>query len=262
MKKKVIYTCLVGGYDYLKEPEYVMDDWDYICFSNDYESPNNSIWKVRPIPLNGYEGQVLSRYPKMQPHKLLKEYEFSLYIDSNIIIKSDFLEKRVDELIEKDEKISIASHPERNCVYEEALVCIRQGAGNLKHIKKHVELLRENDYPEKNGLFENNIIFRNHNDPDMIKLGDEWWRFYISIPSKRDQLSLPFLIWKFNIHVNPLFNKGFDLRKSKGFIYTSHKKNIASNRRFYFRFLELIKSLSIVKNISSSLIKNDKNNLV
>ena len=37
MNKKVIYTSLVGEYDVLPEPSFVMKDWDYICFSNDYK---------------------------------------------------------------------------------------------------------------------------------------------------------------------------------------------------------------------------------
>ena len=35
MNKKVIYTCLVGNYDVLRQPLAIDESYDYICFSND-----------------------------------------------------------------------------------------------------------------------------------------------------------------------------------------------------------------------------------
>ncbi len=35
--RSVVYTCLTGGYDSLKEHRYVDDDWDYVCFTDNKE---------------------------------------------------------------------------------------------------------------------------------------------------------------------------------------------------------------------------------
>jgi len=33
MNKKVVYTAIFGDYDYLEKPKYVLDGFDFICFT-------------------------------------------------------------------------------------------------------------------------------------------------------------------------------------------------------------------------------------
>lgn len=49
MNKKVIYTCITGGYEQLREPSFVNDDFDYICFA-DNESIKSNVWQIKEIP--------------------------------------------------------------------------------------------------------------------------------------------------------------------------------------------------------------------
>lgn len=35
--RSVVYTCLTGGYDSLKEHRYIDNDWDYVCFTDNKE---------------------------------------------------------------------------------------------------------------------------------------------------------------------------------------------------------------------------------
>ena len=48
--KRVIYTCITGGYDKLREPETVDVDFDYICFTDAAVSSEEGVWQIRPIP--------------------------------------------------------------------------------------------------------------------------------------------------------------------------------------------------------------------
>lgn len=50
MNKNVIYTCLTGNYDGLKQPKYIYDGYDYICFSNEFSESHIGIWEIRKIP--------------------------------------------------------------------------------------------------------------------------------------------------------------------------------------------------------------------
>ena len=85
--KRVIYTCITGGYDKLREPEAVDGDFDYICFTDAAVSSEEGVWQIRPIPYSCEDPTRLSRYVKLLPHKVLGEYDESLWIDANIAIR-------------------------------------------------------------------------------------------------------------------------------------------------------------------------------
>lgn len=83
--KKVIYTCILGNYDELKEPKIIHKDFDYICFT-DNETITSNVWKIINVTndLNDLDIIRKQRAYKMLPHKFLKNYDFSIYIDGNI----------------------------------------------------------------------------------------------------------------------------------------------------------------------------------
>ena len=91
MNTKVIYTCLTGGYDKLLQPKVIDNHFDYICFTNDQYENNVGIWQIRQMHIATDNNTILSRYPKILPHKFLAEYEYSIYMDANIqIIDQNF----------------------------------------------------------------------------------------------------------------------------------------------------------------------------
>ena len=234
MHKKVVYTCLVGGYDDLEEPIYTMDGWDYICFSNDLVAQKDSIWLIRKIPFQTSDKRRLSRFAKLLPHLVLQDYNISLYLDSNINVLNNFLELRLDELIENRDKIAIGKHPLRNCIYDEAEVCMATGLDKKEIIEVQIEFYRKENYPKAFGLFENNVIFRWHMNEGIKELNEEWWRLYNKY-SQRDQLSLVFIMWKFGMKCTSLFPIDFDIRNSKHFNYGFHKYTLRSRIVSKFR---------------------------
>ena len=110
MSSRVVYTSVFGGYDKLVEQN-LPDGWDWKCFSEE-----NSLSLYTDNTRNAKRFKVL-------PHRYLKEYEYSIFIDGNMTIKGD-----VSELIEKylsDSNVAFFSHggnslDGRNCVYDEA----------------------------------------------------------------------------------------------------------------------------------------------
>ncbi len=222
MNKKVIYTSLVGKYDKLDEPDYILKDWDYICFTNDFKSTKDSIWKIKNIPKVSKDKLRLSRFAKLNPHKVLRDYTHSLWIDANIGFNDVSIEERLNELIFNNVLISIPKHPFRDCLYDEATSCIKDGRDSQSIIKKQIDFIKNENFPANYGLFENNIIFRKHMDPEIIKLDEAWWDMYMKY-SKRDQLSLVFLLWKHNLVCETLFNKDISARNHPGINYVKHK---------------------------------------
>ena len=214
--KKVLYTSLVGDYDVLQDPEVVDESWDYICFTNHLKQENHRVWQIRSIPLKGATNAEKSRYPKLNPHEVLGEYEISVYIDSNILIKTDFLYQRSLELeADSSTLISIPVHPTRSCVYKEAEMLKYRGKDNVKAIDRHIAHLRKEEFPDDYGLFEN-IQYGSRN----------WWVDYM-IYSKRDQLSLVYCLWKEGVTCIPLMPSDIqDHRKSEHFEFTKHKQSL------------------------------------
>ncbi len=127
MNNIVIYTSITGKYDKLNEPVEVMEALDYICFSNDVSVPENSVWKIRPIPLESKDKTRQARFIKTNPHEILKDYQYSLWIDGNVIIKDKYVFKRIHELIENNILISMPKHPLRDCTYDEANILNKIG---------------------------------------------------------------------------------------------------------------------------------------
>lgn len=234
--KKVIYTSLVGDYDDFTDPHFVNDKWDYICFSNHLDEKKFNIWKIKRIPLNTKNKTVLSRYVKINPHVVLSDYDYSIYIDSNIDITSNFLYDRADELIKSNEIISLSMHPLRDCIYDEAKVCIQEGRDKKKNIMKTVNYLKKKDYPAHQGLFENGVIFRNHNHPKITSLSEQWWDLYLKL-SKRDQLTFAFLLWSNKIPYTYLLPKNKSFRSHPGFSFKPHKKNILKSLKLRMKIL-------------------------
>ena len=240
MKKntKVIYTSLTGKYDQISQPLCVYEDFDYICFSNDFLEKKIGIWEIRPIPFKCNDKTRLSRYVKLNPHIALPEYEYSLWMDSNLCIQTDGLLNRINYLIKINSLMASVLHPIHNCIYEDAIKCIIGGRDSYFTIKKQVLFLSSQKYPYQNGLYENNLIFRKHNDETIKKISNEWWNLYMNY-SKRDQLSLCYVLWKNNFSPDLLLPKGISTRNSECICYIKHKK-----RKFFVRLKSLFLRIS------------------
>lgn len=195
MKKKVIYTCLSGSYDKLLQPAVVYEGYDYICFSNDILVKQVGVWEVRKFPYTCEDKMRESRYVKLMPHKVLQDYLYSIYVDANLQIVGKELKERIDELITSNSKMCSVLHPERNCLYKEARECVRLGRDTYWNIRRQIRFLKSEGFPENYGLYENNLIFRKHNDERVIKISEDWWKQFCTF-SRRDQLCLCYVFWK------------------------------------------------------------------
>lgn len=211
MNSKVIYTCITGRYDQLLQPEIIDRDFDYICFSNDIPVKQIGIWQIRKISFENSDNSRVSRYPKILPHKVLKEYEYSVYMDANIqIIGKDFY-SIVKNKIEEGVLIAQVPHLERDCVYEDIRTAYYYNKVDFFSAYKQFKHLRTEGYPKHNGLYENNVILRNHNEQNVIDISENWWKEYSSY-SRRDQFSLVFIYWKKKFKPCLLFGETLNAR--------------------------------------------------
>ena len=234
MSKIAIYTVLVGAYDNVVDPLVVNDEIDYICFVGKGETclHNSNIWKFIEIEDELKDKGRMSRIPKILPHKtVLSEYDFSLYVDANILIKDKYIYDRIGELVTTDTKIALLKHPFRDCVYQEAYVCIASLKGGWFSILRQIAFLKIKRYPKHAGLYEANVIFRKHNDPEAIKMDELWWKIFMRY-SKRDQLSLVYALRETNLQVDFFLPPGQTTRNHPAFDKIKHltKKETRSQK--------------------------------
>ena len=237
--RKTIYTCITNRYDNLFVHTYINNDWDYICFTDDkylIDAKMYGNWIIKPL-CNYDRGGVnadntrINRWHKLHPHIILKDYDYSLYIDSNIDIKTSYIFECVDKARSKNIDISIPPHFERDCIYDEANIVMQLKIDDENIVNKQIKLYREEGFPEHYGLTENSIIYRNHKSDKVISIMEEWWEF-IENYSKRDQLSLFYILWKNDIYMVYLTDVAIKL-DTKNFDSFAHRNGIISIEDLY-----------------------------
>jgi hypothetical protein len=234
--KKVIYTCISGNYDRLREPLVVEPDFDYVCFTD--QKFDSNVWNIRPMPdeLKDLSQVKRQRCIKLLPHKYLPEYELSVWVDSNVDIKASVNKYMEDNKINKDTGyLFVGEHPRRKCIYEEAKECIRLKKDTPENINPQMDYYRNEGMPENFGLPQTCILFRYHNDERAKKFGEMWFE-EVKNWSHRDQLSFSYAAWKLGMDgIVYLPNTIFQCETFKwGAAHTPvlHKNGEVVNRKF------------------------------
>ena len=220
-KKYAIYTAMVGGYDEIMQPLVVDDRFNYILFSNDIREDRIGIWQVRPIPYHNDDNTRICRYVKTHPEELLPGYEFSVWVDSNVIITSSEVYNRAIELFSMGAIIASVNHLGRDCIYDEAFAVMCHRFELERIVVVWCNLLLKEGYPKHWGLYETNVMFRKHNN-DLIRDTNTLWWNCIDKYSKRDQLSFNYVLWKLNLNCEYFLENSLNARNSKYFQLVDH----------------------------------------
>ena len=193
------YTCITGGYDSLKiisgqKPE-TMQQVDFICFT-DNDQLKQLDWQIRPIPreLDGLSNVKKQRVLKICPHRWLKEYDISIWIDGSFQIIGDILDFIRQYDLEKS-PLYTRIHPQRRCIYDEAKACIALKKDSKDVIEAQLKRYKAEGYPKNAGMAETGIILRKHNSMKCQLLGNLWASELLK-GSCRDQLSFNYSCWK------------------------------------------------------------------
>jgi len=219
MSKKVIYTCLTGGYDHLEQPAAVTPDWDYVCFTD--MDGQDGVWQLRKIPFESPDPVVRSRYPKILAHKVLSEYDYSVYMDANIRITDAEFYRIADRCITDGISFAQVQHPDRDCVFEELRYCYLKDKVSTRTAFGLHRDWKAGGLPRHAGLFENNLILRRHLLTEVTALDEDWWRaFSAGVP--RDQLCLMPVFLRHGVRPSLLLGPGLNARNVPFLKYTLH----------------------------------------
>ena len=223
-KNKVLYTCITGGYEDLLLQEYLNPEWDYICFTDSEKLlryKNYGAWQIRKLEFNKLNNALNNRWHKTHPHILFPDYEESIYIDGNIILTDGQV---FDEILNKKMNLVLPEHWKDDCIYNE-IERVRENCFDTnENLLKVKNFLLMNNFPVHYGLNENNLIYRRHNDSKIIRIMNDWWSF-IKEYSKRDQLSLSYVLWKNGIKPSEIKIRNLRNRaiNKEGVLFKTHK---------------------------------------
>ena len=215
VNKKVIYTSVFGCSEennyHLHSPDIDLKGYDFVCFT---DNPNfkSDVWDIRIVDKLYDDGARSAKRYKLLPHRFLKEYDVSIWIDIEVKITKD-INDLVDGYLSKS-NLAILNHElcgrtvtgdlnVRKCVYEEAKFIKwlgdnhpkKQYKDNIDIINSQVDRYKSEGYPENNGLARTTVIFRNHNEDDVIKHSELWWD-EMKYGSRRDQIGFNYSAWK------------------------------------------------------------------
>jgi hypothetical protein len=193
--RAAVYTAIFGGYDRLWGciPN---ADTDFFCFTDDpsLEAPP---WQIVPSPARYEHPRMSAKWFKMHPHLALPDHRRTIWIDGSIKVRSDSFAEEILRWL-GDSGIALVRHPDRDDVFEEAEASIKMTRYRGQPIREQVEHYRAEGFRSDNGLYIGGVIARDSDDESVRRLNEAWmeenlrWSF-------QDQLSLPYLLWRFGI---------------------------------------------------------------
>lgn len=227
LKKKInkyaVYTVITGKtkiYDKIhpQNMNFKENNIDYYLFT-DNKSIKSGFFKVIYVKSN-LSSKLLSRDIKINIHKYLPNYEKTLYIDGNVKI----IHKLFPLFIEMESDIETYKL-KRNIIEE--MNWIEKNKYCSKKVLNEKLIKYENDgfNTKKTKILYGKIILRK-NIIQIKKFNELWFNEYKDI--LRDQLSLPYCIWKLKINHKTLGEGPFE-KDNKHFI--KYFKNLIKHNK-------------------------------
>jgi len=234
MKKKIlVYTALFGKNDKLIEPVRILNNIDYICITNN-KKLKSDFWKfiyVKSI----YKNKKLNRYYKINYLKFFYNYNYSIYIDSNLFFFAN-PNTLIKKYISKKYFFALPQHRYRNTLFQEIETVYKNNLMKKKKILNFKNKILKEDI---NWLTENRMIIRNHKSKKLQKLSKKWWKFYTN-GITRDQVSFPYVCEMLNTRPNII--KSSVGHNNIFFV----KPHVNSSRNFKIKYFFLFKILEII----------------
>lgn len=243
VKKIAVYTAIFGEKDDLIEPTFVPEDCDFICFTD--QPFRSKIWRIqRASPPIAGDMTRSNRYYKILAHRVLPEYEYSIYVDGNILIRGDVAALLTTQL--RTANMAMWDHARWAKV---PLSSLREEMEQLyrmerdgKHqededlMRKQAESYFADGFPDSGGLSWNCVLIRKHLEPDVVRTMEAWWD-ELKKWSKRDQISFNYVAWKTGLRFNYIPFDGSDnpytkrlnhrlpfLQKCRSYVYGALKR--------------------------------------
>lgn len=192
-----VVTAVTGGKDRVAPPLKRFRGVDFVLFSDDAETAVEG-WNVRSIPEWSADPDRAprrhARAVKVLSTLLLPGYDFHLWHDGTHEVVEDPQELVRRYLKKPSVPIATFRHKQRSCVYDEARAVLDVKLDGRDNVVRQMRDYRAAGFPRDHGLLETPVMLRRV-CPETTAIELAWWE-QICRYSSRDQLSLPFVLWR------------------------------------------------------------------
>lgn len=194
------YTCITGHYEKWKAIPGDFTGFDrLVLFSNRSKRKG---WEMHPFvsPPRVKSSHDINRYHKFFPHRLFPQAQFSVYLDGNVAYDGHVMDL-VNHVHESGAALGIFTHPDRRTLTQEAEACERLGkfdAHDRTRIDTQLQCYRDDGFDPDRPIGTNYLIVRDHSHPALPMCMSLWWSQIFEF-TKRDQLALPYVLWKIGL---------------------------------------------------------------
>lgn len=198
-----VYTALIGEHEGLNEqPTARKSAIPFICFTDDL-TLKSDIWDIRQVkPLLTRDPVRSQRAIKLRPHDHLSEFRASLYIDNTVILRES-----PDEIFRKyypRSGLAIPQHSFRQTVADEFIRVYEEGMDEGARVVEqlnHYALISPSVFDER--PYWAAVQIRDHLNENVRSIM-EMWLTHILRYSRRDQLSLNFVLNEYSFLPNAI----------------------------------------------------------
>jgi hypothetical protein len=193
VNKLAVYTCITGDFNAL-QPHPPTPGVDWMCFTDAITVPmyadQPDDWHLVPLTVPpGVSPRRLAKSVKLYPHQVLDpEVKASIWIDGTARVTSEAFPYEAFNCVGA-QQIAMWRHPERDCIYDEAVASLPFPKYTQEPILDQVAHYWRAGFPLHGGLWAAGVIARIHG-PSCGVLADAWMA-EITRWSIQDQLSLP-----------------------------------------------------------------------
>jgi hypothetical protein len=182
-----VYTAIAGNYDPLREHPQV-DGVDWIAFTDRPDDADRTDWQWRKLVIGPGDGpRQRAKWYKINSHVAMPEYDRTLWVDGSLQLHDpDFIAMT----LQSDAPWTLFPHPDRDCVYDEAVASRGLQKYNGCPIEEQVAHYRSIHHPEHWGLWCMTLMARNHRQPTTAPIEQRLWDEVDRWPTN-DQIALP-----------------------------------------------------------------------
>lgn len=200
----LVYTGIFGNYDRVFPPVRPVTRAHFVAVTDD-PSLNVPGWATQVVEAGRFgTSREANRYYKMLGHRELGDFDASIYVDGNVRLLGDPVDAAAG-FIKSGAALGIFRHPLRDSVAGEVEACIRNGkVEDPRPIRNEYQEYIADGFRDDLGLVEATILMKNHHHAGLDEAMALWHTLYARHLT-RDQISLPYVLWKTGLpcHYHP-----------------------------------------------------------
>lgn len=196
-KPVIVYTCVTNRYDSLR-PVVSNEQVEFVCFT-DNSGRTPAGWQARSFcsPSRLTSGHDINRFHKIFPHRIFPDHRYSIYVDGNIDYHGGY-DRLAQGFKKTDAALGALRHPDGRSLTEEVQACRwlnKFDERDSRQVDHQLRYYEAQGYDPSTMITANYLLVRDHAHRGLEAAMSLWWSQLFEF-SKRDQLSLSFVLWK------------------------------------------------------------------